>query len=837
MKALFCCIFFVFTCFSWGQHVLKGTVTDPAGVAIPGVKVYLENTTYGIITDYNGQYYLELKEEKEYQVHFKMLGMTDTLVTIFVGGKFTLQDIVLYEKATQLESVEVVTKKENIANSIIRNVQDNRKKMAYQFENSTCDTYFKTSLTRTKIPTKKDTSTIDTTRMSLIESLAFSTFIAPDVYHEKIVAHHDYSDKVESVSSSVVDYYMDDIITPVQQVLVDPYIFFEKTQDGDFNLYQSMINLPKISENPITSPIGAVAFTNYSFKLTNVFFENDQKIYEIQVTPLFKGAALLEGTLYILDEIWVVKSFTFAVNSAALTFFKDFTVIQDYEKIDGFWVPVRREYTYTIREEGYLITANTRVNHANYQFNESIEEGGFKNEISTYTDDAFSRDSSFWSQNRPIQLKTEELDFIAEQNRIDSIKQSEHYLDSVDAVFNQVTFLEVIVNGMGFRNRFKQQEIYISPLLNVDFFGVGGFRYELSGSYSKKFDNAHRIKISPTLNYGFRAKDLKGAITIDYLFLPRKFANVEVSAGDMYERITNQLNAINWLLGGNSSVRNQFYSIAYRQEIVNGLYGRVKFSFADRKPLDNVSMGPIVDYLQSIDTTGVIDFFYNPISFERYIVSMIEFKFQYRFRQQYIIKNNEKLIIGTEYPEIEFTFRQGIPGLFNSEVNFNYMELKVSDEINLGNFGDSRWKVIGGVFTNTQDLRIIEYKYFKAADIGLFSNPLNTHQTLDTLLSTGSSYVQAFYLHHFNGILLNKIPVIRLLKFEGIVGASMLTIPEQDFLHTEFFVGVERKFRFLRENLKYGFYYTIGSNTSTAAFFKLKIGFDYLNTFTNQWSW
>jgi len=497
MKALFCCIFFVFTCFSWGQHVLKGTVTDPAGVAIPGVKVYLENTTYGIITDYNGQYYLELKEEKEYQVHFKMLGMTDTLVTIFVGGKFTLQDIVLYEKATQLESVEVVTKKENIANSIIRNVQDNRKKMAYQFENSTCDTYFKTSLTRTKIPTKKDTSTIDTTRMSLIESLAFSTFIAPDVYHEKIVAHHDYSDKVESVSSSVVDYYMDDIITPVQQVLVDPYIFFEKTQDGDFNLYQSMINLPKISENPITSPIGAVAFTNYSFKLTNVFFENDQKIYEIQVTPLFKGAALLEGTLYILDEIWVVKSFTFAVNSAALTFFKDFTVIQDYEKIDGFWVPVRREYTYTIREEGYLITANTRVNHANYQFNESIEEGGFKNEISTYTDDAFSRDSSFWSQNRPIQLKTEELDFIAEQNRIDSIKQSEHYLDSVDAVFNQVTFLEVIVNGMGFRNRFKQQEIYISPLLNVDFFGVGGFRYELSGSYSKKFDNAHRIKISP----------------------------------------------------------------------------------------------------------------------------------------------------------------------------------------------------------------------------------------------------------------------------------------------------------------------------------------------------
>jgi len=74
-----------------------------------------------------------------------------------------------------------------------------------------------------------------------------------------------------------VDYYQDDNIIPVQQVFTDPYIFFEKLQDGDFNLYQNLIDLPKIAEHPITSPIGIQTFTNYKFRLSGVFNESGKK--------------------------------------------------------------------------------------------------------------------------------------------------------------------------------------------------------------------------------------------------------------------------------------------------------------------------------------------------------------------------------------------------------------------------------------------------------------------------------------------------------------------------------------------------------------------------------
>ncbi len=835
MKHYLVLIALILSCQLNAQLVLKGAVTDIQGNPLPGVKVYIDSSTYGVITDYNGLYFLELKKASTYSIHFKMLGMKDTIADVSLSQKINILNLSLVEESIQLQSVEVVTKKVKVGNSIIKKVQANRKDMALQVNNYVCDTYLKTGLERE--PRKPDSTSDAPSKMSLIESISKTTFIAKNTYHEKILALHDYSDREPAQAESFIDYYQEDIITPIQAVEVDPYIFYEKVEDGDINLYQNMINLPKITEHPITSPIGVQAFTNYKFQLSNVFYENDLKIYEIQVTPRFKSAALFEGQLYIISDLWVIKSLNLSINPGSMPFFQDFNVIQDYEKIEENWVVGRREFTYTIKEEEDYIRANTRVKHFNYQFNTDVEIKDFKNEISSYADDAFSKDSIFWNRNRPLKLKVSELDFIAEQEAIDSIKQSEFYLDSVDAAFNKITIGDVLLSGIGLRNRFKEQEIFISPMLSsIDVLGVGGFRYDFSGHYSKKFQNNHKIKVTPSLNYGFLNRDLRPKLGLEYTFLPLKFGSIELEGGDVYERITNQTTAINYLLGAGSYIRNQFFSMAHRREIVNGLYGRVKFSFADRQPLGDIEFGPIFNFLEQSDTLDLM-LFPDPPDFERYKVAFIEFKFQYRFNQKYIIKNNEKLIIGSEFPELELTFKQGIPGLFGSEVRFNQLEFKVSDEINLGNYGDSKWRVIGGSFLNKQNLRVIEHRFIKQSDPGFLSNPLETHQGLDTNYNTSGPYLQAFYVHHFNGFFLNKVPLIRHLKFESVVGTNALLLQEFNYTHSEFFIGVERKFRAFKEYFKYGFYYTAQFNDITQPYFRFKLGFDYFNTFTNKWSW
>ncbi|MCC7454883.1 MAG: carboxypeptidase-like regulatory domain-containing protein, partial [Crocinitomix sp.] len=209
MKPILSVVFLLFTFSLNAQFILKGAVKDKNGEPIPGVRVYVDSTTYGVVTDYNGLYFLELTNTKIYPIRFKMLGMADTLIKVAVSEKITILDVTLVDETTELQTVEVAVKKINVANSIIRKVQENKKAMQVQVKNYTCDTYLKTGLERE--PRKPDSTQISPSKMSLIESISKTTYIATNTYHEKIVAHHDYSDKIPTKTTSFVDYYQEDI--------------------------------------------------------------------------------------------------------------------------------------------------------------------------------------------------------------------------------------------------------------------------------------------------------------------------------------------------------------------------------------------------------------------------------------------------------------------------------------------------------------------------------------------------------------------------------------------------------------------------------------------------
>lgn len=146
LKSILLSSFLVITLFCFSQNILKGTITNEYGEGIPGVKVYIENSSYGVITDYNGSYFIEFKNRQYYPIHFGMLGMVDTIIIVNINKKITELDIVLQTESYELESVEVTAKKKNVANSIIKNVQKNRKNILYQYNNYTCNTYLKTDL-------------------------------------------------------------------------------------------------------------------------------------------------------------------------------------------------------------------------------------------------------------------------------------------------------------------------------------------------------------------------------------------------------------------------------------------------------------------------------------------------------------------------------------------------------------------------------------------------------------------------------------------------------------------------------------------------------------------
>ena len=822
---------------SYSQYVVKGNVLDENQQGVPGARVAIQNTTYGVPTNAKGAYFLELESPGQVIITYSMLGFETQTDTIQVSEKITVNDKVLVEQALSLNTVEIYADKRDIAKEVMSAVIDNKKNMKRQYNSYQCYTYIKTSLEKeNRFPMfKQEDAPEGKQKMNFIESYAISKFQANNTYKEQILAHQDFSDK--SASSVVVsaDFSNPNSILPSQSIEYNPYIFFEKVQDGEFDPYQNLIELPKVSSKPIVSPVAVNAFVNYKFYLKSVFIEDGVKIYDIIVEPRFKESALFSGNLYIIDSLWVIKSMDLSINSAAMDYFKDFRIIQDYELVADNWVPVRREFIYTLNDGTDVVMANTRVNHSEYQFDLEFEKNEFKNVIMTYDDDAFDKDSLYWAETRPIRLNVKELAFIKEQDSIAKEIASDDYIDSVNTEYNKITFFDVVLSGIGFRNREKRQEIYINPIINqMQFLAVGGYRHRLGGYYSKEFENAQKMRIDGKIDYGFRNKDVKGELGVEYTFLPKKFGSFKVAGGDKYDFVTMQQSITNFFSGGNY-VRKTFIGISQRLEIANGLYGRLSYDFSRRESIADITPAPWQDQLYQMG------FWTPPQPYNTYVVSIFELEFLYRFKQQYIIKKGKKIVVGTEYPELRLTYKKGVPDMFGSDVNFNYIEIGASDEVTFGTFGKMKWNVSTGTFlgdkNNIDNVQFIEQKFFRGSDFFLFSNPLISLQLLDSTFHTARPFLQAYVIHHFNGAILGKVPLINKLKIELVGGGGLLYIKDLNYSHLEFYAGLERKIKIKKQLFKLAVFYAVRENNQSSVNFNFKIGLDFFNSWTNSWTW
>ena len=96
-------------------------------------------------------------------------------------------------------------------------------------------------------------------------------------------------------------------------------------------------------------------------------------------------------------------------------------------------------------------------------------------------------------------------------------------------------------------------------------------------------------------------------------------------------------------------------------------------------------------------------------------------------------------------------------------------------------------------------------------------------------------------MHHFEGNILNKIPVVHWLKLSLAGGAGFLLIPKDKLAHGEFFVGIERITRIKKQLFRIGIYAVTADNTldiSNSSFnsnFTLKFGVSYYNPVNRKW--
>jgi hypothetical protein len=836
---------FLFSFFqSWAGYV-QGRVVDEKGIPLAYANIYIKNSTYGVSSNINGEYFLELKSGKHTLV-FSYLGYLSVEKEVQItSGKGQTINVTLKSSSREFDEVVITDNKKDLAKSIMKNVREKRSFYFDQVESYTCKTYLKTSIEKeyveedtSEVKNKKERKKAENLeehlkkeRINLIESIFETNYKSPNKYKEIVLAHHDYIPSKKEIGASVeigASFGEDDMI-PKPSVEKNPYLIYEDILSCDFNFFKNLIDYPAISQQPILSPMAATAPLNYTFYLKGSFYEEGKKTYEIEVKPLFKEEALFYGSLFVEDSTWQLKAVDLRINGRALFFCKEFRIIQNYVEVEeNVILPVRREIFYTIKDGKNTIFGNTRINHSEYEINKEFPNRFFNNELKYYKPDAFDKDSIYWQDLRPIQLKNTELEFINVTDSIAAYYTSDEYYRKIDSAYNRISIWTPL-SGLGRRNRAKGTQLYIGSLLaQVKPLGIGGYRHALPIEFNKEFSNGMLLETEEYIDYGFNNQDLKAKLGVGLTYIPLKFVRTFIRVGDVYEMV-NDYASIEQVFARSNYVRAKTFSISQRMEIVNGLFGEFTFNFSDQIPLKNIQFAEWSELL-----FGELN---EPADFDRYIKSEFKLELRYRIKQKYIIKGNKKIIIGTDFPELFFVYRKGVPGLFNSEVKFDFIELGTKGEIGMGRFGLSRWQVFAGGFINQSDLRLLEYKYFRGSDRFFFSDPLQSFQLLGQTFLTSNEYFRANYIHHFQGSILDKVPLINWLGLELAGGAGTIMIPDESIAHIEMFGGLQKVFKIKKQLFRVGVYGVTADNSLGEADFTWKFGLSFFNGYSNKWTY
>jgi hypothetical protein len=830
--------------------VVKGTVTDEQGLPLPMVNIVLKGKSSGTTTDQRGNYQMQLSAGT-HKLVFSFVGYERQEISVTLKTNEVQElNVQLIPSAEQLTDFTVSSDYKDFAREIVRKAREYRKIRQDLLKAYSTTAYQKVSLQKEYREKYRDSLLLpdstwqvtDTVRMKreadhLVEAVSTFHYDPPGKKREDFAGFFDHSevrireDVFRGGNVGFTIEYGESSITPSMEVAVNSYVLLRDEEVFLFDLYDNLINVPSVCSKQIQSPLAGAAALNYIIDYGGeTEYLPGKKAYKILVRPTFPGEALFEGTLVIADSSFALVACELSVNPRVLTFCEEFHVSIKYTEVSpGIFLPSLREYRYVIKEGKKRIYGTINVRHLNTEANPTFPPSFFTSEIRRYDDLAYERDSTWWAGVRAVPMDEYEREFIRQKDSLRDYYDSDEYYRKRDSSFNRINIWSFLVNGVGHRDRVKGYEFFINPLVaQMIPFGIGGYRHRLGGYYNKRLDNGMLLETTGEIDYGFANKDVKGKGGIGLTYDPKRFTRTFIRFGDFYEMINNYA-SVSTFLSRSNFARNRMFSIAQRTEIINGLYGELTYEYSDQQAIAGMKMDS-----WSQDIFGELN---SPTEFQRYTKSEFKLQLTYRIRQPYTIRRGRKLVYYSPYPELSFVYRKGLPGLFGSEVNFDYLEIGAKNQRKLARLGDIKWNVQAGSFVNRNNLRLLEYKFFRGSDPFLFSDPLKSFQLMGPTLSTSTAYFRANVIHHFDGIIMSKIPLVNRLKITLAAGGGTLMIPDEDFAHIEVFGGIERVFRIRRQLIRFGAYAITADNTFDNPEFEFKFGISFFNPFTGRYDY
>lgn len=804
-------------CIAFSQTGIRGDTQDATGEPLPFATVYIKGTTNGTISNASGAFFIKA-EDGAYTVVVQHVGYQTVEQKVTVSeGETSFLSFSLKEQAMQLETVVVTAENENPAYRVIRQAMKKRKYFEKEVQAFQCNVYLKGSFRLDKRPEQilGQKVTIDTGIVYLSESVSTFAFERPDKVAERMI-----SSKVSGNEQG---------------------FSFNQASDFNINVYEKSYTNEVLGERSFVSPIANQAFLFYDYEWLGLFQENGQAVNKIRLLPKRATDPAFEGEIYIVEDTWRIYAADFlATKARGIDFTDSLKISQVFAPVqDSIWMPLSQNFSFQFgafgfKGSGYYVGVysdyEVEPNYAAMQNSEGsgglarsasridlFEKEDFSAEVLRVDEGSNERDTTYWKTIRPIPLTQTERQDYAVKDSIRLVKESKPYKDSVDREVSKLTVGKVLLSGYYHANSVKEKYWSLPPIISVlQFNTVEGFVPEVQPTIWFQEDERTRYWIKPAIRYGFSSERLYAKLEGSYRRLDDRFTRLYGGGGkyitqyDETEAISPFINSWVTLTQGRNYMKlleKSFAYLKFQQEVRNGVLFTGGMEYADRSTLENTNTDYYWTQSSKVDFTSNV-----PVSeelvdpdFGESRAFIADATFRIRFKQTYATRPDGKIRYPSGYPELHFTYKKGTPVL-GSDVDFDFLQLKVVDEVSFGLVGKSEFQIVGGTFLNDQSLTFVDFKHFTGNQTSL--SQLEKEAKFELLpfyeFSTAKSFFELHYEHHFNEFIFNKIPLVKKLNLQAVASLNYLNTPTiGDYV--ELGAGIEHIFKIMRVDYWWSF--------------------------------
>lgn len=757
MKKIVCFVLLLFPLLGISQVSVSGKVTDSHGTPIPYVNVIFTNSNRGTTTDASGKF--SLSSDKNYnEIEVSLIGFASKKVKL--TKKKTANLTIVLSEGEELSEVVVVSKpkkalskKENPAYKILQGIWANKSKKGIQ--NARAYQYKK------HVSAEMGINNLDTIFLQktlgndyneigkVLAEKKFKGSLSMPIYLKESVLRVYGNNEIKKVRT--------DVEAERSQGVSERGFGLERISKAfdEFDVYDNSFT---ILNRPFVSPLSEYGYGSYHYVLNDTISQDGRKFYLIYFFPKVDGDLLLEGNFLVDDKTFIIKSIQMHTTAKTnlnlvrgLSFEKHFTIAND-----SIYLPERevQEGDFTLltkKDEEKGIFVRNIISYSDLLLDKPFPSSFYDEQIMQRTKNQFVKEDSYWQNStnasREI-MKTKTL-----INQIGNSKRIKLITNLAD----------IVGTGHIDVNKFLQVGTYWQLYETND---VEKHRFRLGFRTFTSTEDRFRTYIYGA--YGTGDNKFKYGVSAKYLLSEYPRISVGMAYQDDYEQLGNTLlqddtnltfrNAANFIINRGENfflTKNRKVQGVVTYNFHNNLELSVFGKLQHSKPADyrHFSIGfnhweSNRRYTSYTDFNSGVVLSYTP---NRNV-------YGYGVEQRY----GEKI-----HSTYTFKYTKGVEGALNSKFNYDKIQFLVKKPITVWSFGMLNTAIEVGKTFGEVPLPMLSPTPSNQS----FSLIPQTFALLDYYDFVTDTYINGHFEHHFNGFIMNKLPLIKKLRLRSLAFA------------------------------------------------------------------